>query len=93
MGVSSSKLHSDPTQFATSVSEAAPGFQPEKKSWKTYDYIICGGGTSFPPLWNNCSSEFLIGAAGCVLASRLSENPEISVLLIEAGKTWVLCSV
>ncbi|KAF2204315.1 alcohol oxidase [Delitschia confertaspora ATCC 74209] len=35
---------------------------------KTYDYIICGGGT-----------------AGCALASRLAEDPKLSILLIEAG--------
>ncbi|KAJ5523864.1 hypothetical protein N7494_010514 [Penicillium frequentans] len=35
----------------------------------TYDYIVCGGGTS-----------------GCVVAARLAENPEISILLIEAGQ-------
>ncbi|KAJ6160443.1 GMC oxidoreductase [Penicillium chermesinum] len=35
----------------------------------TYDYIICGGGTS-----------------GCVVAGRLAENPEIRILLIEAGQ-------
>lgn len=36
---------------------------------KTFDIIICGGGT-----------------AGCVLANRLSEDPTLQILLIEAGQ-------
>ncbi|KAM0251631.1 hypothetical protein ACHAP5_001640 [Fusarium lateritium] len=35
----------------------------------TYDYIICGGGTS-----------------GCVVAARLAEDPNVKVLVIEAGQ-------
>ncbi|KAJ5131379.1 uncharacterized protein N7515_007418 [Penicillium bovifimosum] len=38
-------------------------------SENTFDYIVCGGGTS-----------------GCVVAGRLAENPEVSILLIEAGQ-------
>ncbi|KAJ7290542.1 hypothetical protein C8J57DRAFT_1213167 [Mycena rebaudengoi] len=66
MGLSPSKPLTDPNQFSTPVTETATGFEPERKLWKTYAYIICGG--------------------GCVLSSRLNENPDISVLLVEAVK-------
>ncbi|KAF4594778.1 GMC oxidoreductase [Ophiocordyceps camponoti-floridani] len=39
-----------------------------KPSQTTYDFIVCGGGTS-----------------GCVVAGRLAENPETTILIIEAG--------
>ncbi|RGP80919.1 hypothetical protein FLONG3_969 [Fusarium longipes] len=35
----------------------------------TYDFIVCGGGTS-----------------GCVVAARLAEDPNVKVLVIEAGQ-------
>ncbi|KAJ5819182.1 hypothetical protein N7474_004773 [Penicillium riverlandense] len=37
-------------------------------SESTFDYIVCGGGTS-----------------GCVVAGRLAENPDVKILLLEAG--------
>ncbi|KII87819.1 hypothetical protein PLICRDRAFT_648550 [Plicaturopsis crispa FD-325 SS-3] len=61
---------SDLSQIATKlgVDEVVPSYEDAQEHYKTYDYVIVGG-----------------GATGCVLANRLSEDANKSVLLIEAG--------
>ncbi|KAJ7637777.1 GMC oxidoreductase [Mycena rosella] len=44
-------------------------FYPEDVVDKSFDYVICGGGT-----------------AGLALAARLTENPDITVAVLEAGE-------
>ncbi len=55
------------------------------KANKQYDYIICGYAHLQPSNWptaNNTSA----GTAGCVIAGRLAEDPNTTILLLEAGK-------
>jgi len=59
---------------------------PDQLPKTTYDYIVIGGEhrmlyAYFVVRW----SYLIAGAAGAVVSARLSENPNISVLVVEAG--------
>lgn len=53
---------------------------------KLYDYVICGY-AFFEDRFTSQNSDMMGsgGTAGCVLAGRLAENRDLSILLVEAG--------
>ena len=59
--------------------------EPEQDQ-KLYDYVICGY-AFLEECFISQDSDIMGsgGTAGCVLASRLAENPDLSILLVEAG--------
>lgn len=61
------------------------GTAPEQDQ-KLYDYVICG--YAFLGNYFTSQNSDMMGSggtAGCVLAGRLAENPDLSILLVEAG--------
>ena len=82
MGSSHSHV-TDPNAFASKVNE-----NDDRSHWKSYDYVVVGGGV-FHESDREPLTNILKGTAGSVLASRLSEDPNVSILLIEAGNRSV----
>ena len=53
---------------------------------KTFSYVIVGGGTAGEPLCCQLNHIQSILSLGLTIANRLTQNPEVTVLVIESGQ-------
>jgi len=63
--------------------------KPQDLSKADYDFIIVGGMYQTPYIETVHSGMLPGGTAGAVIANRLTENPNVSVLVLEAGNAYV----